>query len=1267
MDMKRRPGWGKAGNFLVCSVAAILLCVSLAHAQSAGTGAIAGTVTDPSGAAVAGAKVTLTSLATAQTRTATTGPNGDYRFSLLPPGNYRLDFSASGFKTATIASVTVTTTETATVNQALEVGTVTQTVTVESNAQVLQTESATLGGTVSGAQIRALPMANGNYTEILSLAPGTAAPVDNATAIGKGTQDISANGVDPGSNNFMMDGVAVDNIANSGSANDGTIYTGIPIPSPDAIQEFKVQTSAYDASYGRNPGAIVNVTTRSGTNQFHGSAFEFFRNTALNANNFFLKESQLASGVANKPPVFNQNQFGATIGGPIKKNKLFFFFSYRGTRASNAAAPQGQDFGAILGTSPQINNYAALGSRGTCPSPAALPDTLTVANCDATAQAFAKAMGIANNNIVGLRLFQLTTGTAKNPTAAGVPNNYYLPSPVSDPQFCNATTGVCNFDIPAIYTENQYVANSDWIINSKETLSTKYFYSHNPYTSYLGEAGGDLPGTPEDIIFGNHAAQIKLTSLVSNTFVNEAIVSFQRNVNAATAAVPPGGCPNAGNLPAPYGCGSPSQLGMKPLDQNFYEPFSTINIGTGYGLFGGLLPDQSPTNQLEAADQISWQHGKHTIRAGFSNQWTNWPITDQGLQQGLMLFTGYGSFLGSGINCVGPGCPGGFQAWNFGCLFCVKGTTPTGNTANITHFYQDDNRDAYIQDDWKVSSRLTINMGLRWEFDGLITDKYGNLTQVWLNRMVANSALPTSPLAATSGPFAPLGVQQYSVPSNFQGHYGPPAPGVGLASNRYNIQGHAPYSDFAPRFGFAWQPIGDKLVIRGGAGIFYDRIGLDRIVHAFEQGYPYAATYDFGGPGSPRWAQSTLADPYPQIQLVCLPSDPGCNSEPFGQGFAAAWFDPATGASSGLNTPYDPVTVHTPLVRSYSLGIQYEFDPGWVLSLGYVGSSGINLTDIGHNHNGAQLITPSNDPYGICSAGVCNTATNVQYRVPYVGYEAIGLQASDFNGVSNYNSLQASVQHQFSQGLSFQAAYTWDKNLSDVFIGNSADINNALCMRCQYGRVNFDRPQRLVVNYTYDLPFGQHQQGILGHAIGGWEVSGVTIAQSGDPLTFIDPAAGSAYGTNTGIAFQGVGTAQYCQNMGNANALGSGSVWSRVVSGQYFNPKAFCAPPTLASGAPFYGDGSVTGWGNSGVGVVLGPGQFNWDISLAKNTNITERVRMQFRADFYNAFNHAQFADPGSGGFGTVGFENISAANFGQITSLSVNPRLIQFGLHFFF
>jgi hypothetical protein len=314
--------------------------------------------------------------------------------------------------------------------------------------------------------------------------------------------------------------------------------------------------------------------------------------------------------------------------------------------------------------------------------------------------------------------------------------------------------------------------------------------------------------------------------------------------------------------------------------------------------------------------------------------------------------------------------------------------------------------------------------------------------------------------------------------------------------------------------------------------------------------------------------------------------------------------------------------------------------------------------------------------------------------VPFLGYEPIGLQASDFNGYSNFNSLQVTVRHQYGHGLSMQAAYTWDRNLSDVFFGNSANINDALALKTkpglngpphgQYGPVSFDRFQRFVVNYSYDLPFGKGMQSFVNRVIGGWNVSGVTIAQSGNPLTFIGGGTGGAYGTNQQLAFQGVTTAQFCPGMGNGNLKNGGGARSNL--NNYFNTAAFwtgvgtpaaatCPAPTV----PF-GDASATDYGNSAVGIATGPGQWNWDISIVKNTQITERVRMQFRTDFYNAFNHPQFAPPQGGNFGTVGFENVgnfvvaaggpgagSLAVGNAITATSVNPRLIQFGIHFFF
>jgi hypothetical protein len=1226
-------------SLLVCG-GALILCVSLARAQSAGTGAIAGVVTDSSGAAVANVTVTATNLGTNQERTATTGAAGDYKFSLLSPGNYRLRFTANGFKTAEVSSVTVDVTETPTVNQTLEVGAVTQTVRVESNVETLQTESSTLGTTVTGNTLTALPLSNRNYTQVLSLSAGTNVGVSDATSLGRGTQDMSVNGMDPGQNNFQMDGVAVNNIDNGGSSNDGGLSTGIPIPSPDAIAEFKVQTSTYDASYGRNPGANVNVVTKSGTNDFHGSVFEFLRNSVLNADDFFYKKSP-----GQEHQVLDQNQFGGTIGGPIKKDKLFFFLSYQGTRSKNGVSSEGFTSGVTLPPIPNEN-------RGTCPA-----GNVTTAACDATAQTFLTDVsnvlctgftigpaltgpsaacgpnqGAPNMSIQGLRILQLHTG-----------NGYYIPSPSANPN-CSPGAGpsageyVCDFSDPALYKENQGILNVDYVINSKNTLSTRYLYTHNPQFDTLA---GDLPGTPEVNIWGNHDAVLKLTSILTNNLVNEARISYQRNVAVGSDTLPVGASDAALGI-------TPNSLGTPPPPFTFVGP--TIH------LFGAPLPYNGPTNQLQFADQISWSRGKHNFRFGFEHEDTRWPLDDLGIEAGLLIFATFNDlFVGQPSPNPALGVPGSV----FQCLFCIS----AAGDAGLVHFYHLHNHSAFAQDDWKVSSRLTLNLGLRWEYDGMLTDSLGNLTNLWLSQLVPNSAVPTSLAAALANPAASLA--GYVVPENFARHYGPLPAGVLTAANDMSLQKHPPYSNFAPRFGFAWQPLqSSKLVVRGGAGIFYDRISLGRIVQTVQQGNPYAQTLDYTN-GSPRDLEASLANPYPPRTLVPMPTEPSL-------GFAARWFDPSTGQGSGLGLPLLAETVHTPLIRQYNLGIQYEFRPSWVLELGYVGSSSINLTDQNHNVNTAALATPTNDLSSLCTGVspdiVCNTAVNVESRVPYLGFST-AMQVTEFNGISNYNSLQATVRHQFGHGLSMQASYTWSQDLTDIQ-GETANSNNASLLGQQYGRAWFNRPNRFVVNYSYDLPFGKSAQGIEGKLIKGWNVSGVTVAQSGDPLTFVDSTAGVAYGTAGDTTSNGFSRAEFCPGMGKGDILTHGSVVSRL--NDYFNAGVFCTAPLVPYGDPgnaALGIPAATDFGNSGVGPVLGPGQFNWDISLIKNTPITERIRMQFRADFYNAFNHPEFADPVSENTSPT-LINVASANagtFGVIDATIANPRLIQFGLKFIF
>src|ERR1019366_7079958 len=416
---------------LLMKVLVLLSCFFSAQflwAQSAGTSGLAGTVKDPSGASIPNVTVTATSAATGQTRTATTGADGSYRFNLLQPGDYKVKFAVMGFKTSEVGGVTLNVTETPELDRTLEVGAQSDQITVEASAETLQTQSSTLGTTVNSKTVVELPLSNRNYTQIVGLSAGVNASVNNATSFGKATQDFSVNGADPGQNNYQMDGVAINNSANSRTSNDPGIYAGIGIPNPDAIQEFKIQTSTYDASYGRNPGANVNVLTKSGTNTFHGGLWEFLRNEDLNANSFF--DNRDGHGVQQE---LRQNQFGGNIGGPIKKNKIFIFGDYQETRQLNGVAAQG--------ASSFLEPPVPAGDRST----PAFKAALGAANCPAnhpgnaaftTAFAFAGGIQVAcdgsNINPVSLAMLnlKLPNGQYYMPTNTGTPyQNVFLTSP----------------------------------------------------------------------------------------------------------------------------------------------------------------------------------------------------------------------------------------------------------------------------------------------------------------------------------------------------------------------------------------------------------------------------------------------------------------------------------------------------------------------------------------------------------------------------------------------------------------------------------------------------------------------------------------------------------------------------------------------------------------------------------------------------------------------------------------------------------------------
>jgi hypothetical protein len=1152
-------------------------------AQSAGTSGLAGTITDPTGAAIPNVTVTATHTTTGQERTTVTGSDGQYKFSLLQPGDYKIRFSANGFKTFEIGSVTLNVTETPELNRTLEVGAQSEQITVEAAAETLQTQSSTLGTTVDSKAVVELPLSNRNYTQIVGLSAGVNANVNNATAFGKATQDFSVNGADPGQNNYQMDGVAINNSANSGSSNDSGIYAGIGIPNPDAIQEFKIQTSTYDASYGRNPGANVNVITKSGTNAFHGGLWEFFRNEDMNANDFF--DNRDGGG---KQQILRQNQFGGDIGGPIKKNKIFIFGNYQETRQLNGVA--------AAGASSIFEPPIPAGDRST----PAFQAALGAANCPAnhpgdpafnTLFFFTGQMQVAcdGSNISAVSMamlnLKLPNGQYYIPTNTGTPyQNVFLSS-------------------PAIYHEHQLITNMDYLINSKNTFSAKYFYSMNPQSIPFN---GPQPfGTPVSNYFANTNAVIKLTSIITNTMVNEARISGQRN-NAIGSDTTPG---------------TPQGVGQTPIVPTENELPVTV-IGGAFNMFGTLAPSVSPTNQLQVADQISWSHGKHTIRAGFEAEGTRWPISFMGLERGFLFYGAFADWLIGRGGCApgdatcSPANPGNTTGSAFGditaCLFCVR-SGPTG----IIHNYGEHNYSAFVQDDYKVSSRLTFNIGVRWEFDGTYNDKYGNLTNVW-PALMGTVPAPTSPAPTGNG------LVGYVVPSNFVAHYGQPPAGVQINSNGTPISNHPPLSNFAPRIGFAWQPTDKgKLVIRGGFGLFYDRIAGDRFVHGLEQGYPYSITLDYPS------AENTFSNvsPYPTTPLS----------------FPPRWYNTATLTGSNLDQAFLDPSIHTPLVRQYNINVQYEFLPKLILEVGYVGSSGINLVDTYHEYNTANLASPSDPINGITT----NTLANVGARVQYLGYIAGGLTGTAFDGKSNYNSLQVTVRKTFSHGFTTQASYTWSKDLGNMnsetanaSSGNSGDPTN---LSQQYGPVYFNHPQRFIINYAYDLPFGQHQ-GFVGKVLEGWNVSGVTTVQGGTPLTITDANGGTIFGTATSRA-------QMCPGATYGTAKTPGSVQSNL--NDYVSLGAFCS-----SDLPKIGNG--TGYGNAGVGILLGPGQFNFDFSLVKTTRIRERQALIFRAEAFNLFNHPQFLNPANLAVSTPG-------TFGEITASSVNPRILQLALKYIF
>ncbi len=1145
-----------ANCVLLLVLCSIMLAPS-AFSQSASTGALTGTLTDSSGAVLPNAAVTLTSLGTGQARNVSTSVDGTYKFGLLPPGNYSLKFEVSGFKTVEVPSVTIAVTETAVLNEVLQVGTQTQQVEVRAETEAVQTTTTTVGTVVNSQTMTQMPLTSRNYTNLLGLSAGANSSVFNAANLGRGSTEISVNGGSTEQNNYQQDGAEIVNWTTNGFTAD------IAVVNPDSVEEFKIQTSMFDAGYGRRPGASTNVVTKSGTNEFHGTAFEFFRNTDLNANDFFRKLN--VAPLPNGRPALNQNQYGGVIGGPIKKDKLFFFAAFQETWQKNGLSSSGASTPILVGI-PTGTRSAVYGSpwvtalgAAFCPGgPATIGGGASVNGPSIkTAGYTSVACNGSNINPVALNILNL-----KNPDGS-----YFIPS--------SGTAGNLStfYSIPATYREHQPIGNFDYVINQKNTLSGRWSYFNALTNVPMGCANAlCLPGSPAIAPSVTTYIVGKLTTTFTSSLVNEVKVGVQRLDSTPKNLIP----------------FTDAQVGIAPVEASV--PYLDTMTISGLMVWGGRLGNATDkwATAYEVGDQISWSHGKHTIRSGFEYERDrqNWHFP--GLAIGSLTFKTFQDFLLGLPGCApalsaaacaasaAAGITNGTPQSNISSSGVSTGITPPGGE---DYQYRAPYASAFVQDDFKIRSNVTLNLGVRWEYTGLNWAANGENTNVLtsLISLVPNSQLGTTPATGTLAGFM--------VPSNFNFADFPPPPVGGLFQNNKRIPtlNSPPLRNFAPRIGVAWKPFsGDRFVVRSGFGSFYDRVGNTIYNKPATQGSPYDTPIAQSGVAN--W-YSTLASPYCSVPTAGI----ACAAPALG--WTPRFFNPATGTGSNLVILSTAANYLVPVTYEWNLNVQYEFAPQWVLELGYVGSRGVHQSPdptfdggiLEHQVN-QPLLASSSNPLDCGTAAVpnpngcitTNTAANAALRVPYLGFSGTGIGVDQTISDTRFNSLQATVTKRFSRGLQMQAAYTYARGFDT---SSYINYNNA-ALPLVYGLMPYLRPQRFTVNYSYDLPFGKHE-GLLGKLANGWTIAGVTAVQDGLPLFITDANGGNIY-ANVQIS-----TANYAPGMGSANVPTSGSDRARLggaLGGPgWFNKAAF---------APFASSGN-NGYGNSGYGSILGPGQFN--------------------------------------------------------------------------
>jgi hypothetical protein len=1151
----------------VFAIVALLALVSSAAMGQSFTGVINGVVKDSSGAVVPNAELSLINVNTNEARKQVSNAIGRYVFPMLPPGSYRLEADVQGFQRFARSNITVEVQQEVSIDVELKVGEASQAIEVTEVTPLLQPSTSSLGQVVDNRKIMELPLTGRNTLALIGLTAG-AQPLGTFGGIPARLNSYTGGGFTAGGGQAFTNETLIDGVPGNCSVENTPAF----IPTVDAVQEFKVQTSNFSAEFGRTGGGVVNIVTKSGTNDLHGTVYEYFRNDKLQANNWFSNRS----GSGRPHDTFNQ--FGFTVGGPVVlphryngRNRSFWFFNYEGLRERLGLSQL-----MTIPTPVQLqgdfsHTYTSAGQI------VVMADPLTTHPDPGKPGGYIRDLFPGNlipSNRIDL-VAAKTRGFWPAPNTAG-----------------NPLTGANNFSGvgSAPNFQNQFTVRGDHSIGMKHKIFGRFAFSNvqRGAVDYFGNGmGGVNPGGGSvNHRFNARNVALDYTYVPTPTLVVDIRYGFNRQFPHKTPALTGMDLTTVG-FPAYY-------------NQNIYFRAMPAIQPSGYQALAAATSDliRRGDNSHALQGNVTKLLSRHLLKAGVDLRYIPINELQPSAPQGKFGFdAGFTS-----LNPLQITSASGNSIASYLLGYASSGSADYNPALSVSSKYYS----VYSQDDFKVTSKLTLNLGIRYEVETARNEKYNRLS--WFNPVISN------PLGAQIGIPTLKGGLEF----------------VGVGGNPRR-QKNTDFNAVGPRFGFAYE-LTSRTIVRGGYAIFFLPVtggltGQSLGAAGFAATTTYVSSLDGG-----LTPASVLSNPFPNGFSQAPGSQPGLLSQ-IGQDIPTA--------IRGDRSAY---------AQEWNLNIQHELPLGILFDIAYAGNKGTRLpTNMQSNQLpdqylslGSQLLTQVSNPFqNFASTGILSgpTIARGQLLRPYPQFGSVSPQAVHL-GSSTYHSMPLKIERRFSHGFSLLVGYTVSKMISDVnpqyslgfSIPGYQDYNY---MRAERSVAATDVPQRFVFSYNWELPFGPGRtllgssHSVVGKLIGGWQVNGITTLQKGLPLGITT----SANNTNS------FGGGSRPNNNGTSAAL-SGPVESRL--NRYFNTAVFSQPPSFT-------------FGNTGRELpdVRAPGSVNFDFSILKNLSLRERAKLQIRAEFFNLFNHPSFSAPGT---------SLGSSSFGVISSAAA-PRDIQLGL----